>query len=387
MIREEGAYTRYGSLGEVLASGARRRLTSAFMLAAFAIVLLAPAAAGAAGDDRRSEDSPWIRPAGPDAPLIWGRRDGIVVGLPSRGGLFGPRGLIRVGSVSPETGRPILINFIAFEPVVPAPGPSAEGRPPPPGRKGFSELEWSALDGVRGKRLWVEGPAEGTLAAEGGVETLRVAFACEPFESGARVGAEVRLRADRPEEAEFTVTAAAGSAPLAEATLTATMGNYGRMRRLHLARRTVSSLDLYRGYAGKDFVEKHPFPLAEMARSERGDAWAALTSDEADPASVPIPDKPLWQYRAPPLTQYWRVPREDIGPDLRVRVNGRRVYWASEREIPGGISFENFEVRQAYRPGQRFVFGLTRRPPEKIEPWRKGGEGDRDRTDRKRRRF
>src|SRR5262245_41458253 len=176
--------------------------------------------------------TPWIRPEGAEAPLIWGRRDGIVFGLPSKGGLRGPRGLIRVGIVDRESGKPLLINFIAFEPVTAAPG--KDGGPSRAGRKGYSELERSALDGVPGKRRWVSGPAAGALATEDGVEVLEVSVACEAFENGAQVSAAVRIRADRPEELLFAVTARAESTPIVEATLSATMGNYGRMRRLWL---------------------------------------------------------------------------------------------------------------------------------------------------------
>ncbi len=34
-------------------------------------------------------DSEWIRPHKRSDPLIWGRKDGIVLGIPSRGGLPG----------------------------------------------------------------------------------------------------------------------------------------------------------------------------------------------------------------------------------------------------------------------------------------------------------
>ena len=44
----------------------------------------------------QAEDSQWVRPTKPGDPLLWGRKDGIVFGLPSQGGLPGPRGLIRV---------------------------------------------------------------------------------------------------------------------------------------------------------------------------------------------------------------------------------------------------------------------------------------------------
>ncbi|PYV84886.1 MAG: hypothetical protein DMG93_03255 [Acidobacteria bacterium] len=66
-------------------------------------------------------------------------------GLPSDGGLPGPRGLIRIGVISKETGRPQLLNFIAIEPVVLGAGSRFS-------RMAFSELEPSTLDpGNRGK--------------------------------------------------------------------------------------------------------------------------------------------------------------------------------------------------------------------------------------------
>ncbi len=308
-------------------------------------------------EDASSGDSPWIRPGDPKGALVWGRRDGIVFGLPSPGGMPGPRGLIRVGIYDRNTGRPLLINFIAFEPVV-------------GGKKGFSELEMSSLDGARGKRLWVEGPVPGSISNIESREELKVVVACEKFRNGARVSAEICLRSDRPEEIIFSVRAEPESAPIQEATLTATMGNYERLRCLWLENRMVSSKALYRGYQGNGFVEKDPYPLGELARSAEGDVWIAATSDEENPAQVPIPDKPWWQYKGPRLTQYWRVPGDSVERDLRVRVNGRRVYWASRREIPGGISFENFEIRQSYRPGQRSIFGLTRKGPRELPPWK-----------------
>src|SRR5882757_7672401 len=72
----------------------------------------------AAGDDQ----GPWIRPQNAGDPLIWGRRDGILFGLPSEGGLPGPRARVRVGVLSRDTGPPHLLNFFAVEPVVLGPG-------------------------------------------------------------------------------------------------------------------------------------------------------------------------------------------------------------------------------------------------------------------------
>src|SRR5918992_1371823 len=55
-----------------------------------------------------SAESPWLRPRNPNDALIWGRKDGLIFGLSSPGGLEGPRGLIRVGIVGKSTGKPEL---------------------------------------------------------------------------------------------------------------------------------------------------------------------------------------------------------------------------------------------------------------------------------------
>jgi hypothetical protein len=43
-------------------------------------------------------------------------------------------------------------------------------------------------------------------------------------------------------------------------------------------------------------------------------------------------------------------------------VNGRYSYWASSSPIPGGISFENFELKSPFKNGERFIFGVTPLP-------------------------
>src|SRR6185437_2183581 len=93
-----------------------------------AAILAAPCRAAAQSTAPAPQQNPdtnssqWIQPHAPGDPLIWGRRDGILFGLPSPGGLRGPRGLIRVGVTSPTTGNPELINYIAIEPVTLGPG-------------------------------------------------------------------------------------------------------------------------------------------------------------------------------------------------------------------------------------------------------------------------
>ena len=114
-----------------------------------------------------AQESEWIRPRKAGDPLVGGRRDGIIFGLYSQGGMRGPRGLIRVGIFSPKTSSPELLNFIAVEPVVAGAGSRFD-------RMAFSELEMSQLDsGQRGKRMWVnKGSGSSDEAIRGSLETL-----------------------------------------------------------------------------------------------------------------------------------------------------------------------------------------------------------------------
>jgi hypothetical protein len=268
---------------------------------------------------------------------------------------------------SPQTGRPEVLNFIAIEPVVIGAGSRNS-------RMGFSELEPSRLDpGKNGKRLWVGGqggPAgflETLPARPRPVEKLSVRIDVEPFASGARVFVIASIYSDRPAELELAVYAQDDSAPIEELSVTATMGNYERLRYLWLKDRLIDSRVLYAGFTGNAFIDLENYTLDEMLRSEDGDALVFCTPNESDPR-LNEAAPPGWRYRLPRLIQYWRVAARHIEPDLRVKVNGRHVYWASRDPIPGGVAFENFEVRQRYRAGQAFVYGISKSEPWQFEP-------------------
>jgi hypothetical protein len=322
----------------------------------------------------RAEDPAWILPRTSSDPLIWGRRDGIVFGLPSAGGMRGPRGLIRVGTVDEHTGEAHLLNFIAVEPVVV--GKKARGD-----RMAFSELESSRLDpGKHGARLWVanevpgsDSPARndayGQIHKERNgrteIERLTVRVEIERFPgNGAHVYLLLSIASDHPNELRLSAYPYADGKPLDEMVFTATMGAYERLRFLWLKDRVVDSRVLYAGYNQAHFAEVDPFGLDIMLRDSDGDAIALCTSSEQDPSAARNPQaKPEWYYDGVRFTQYWRIPAKEIAPNLRVRVNGRYMYWNSHDAIPEGITFENFELRERYVPGQTFIFGISRREP------------------------
>ncbi len=323
--------------------------------------------------------SPWIQPHAPGDPLIWGRKDGIVFGLPSPGGLRGPRGLIRVGIISPTTGQPALLNYIAVEPVVLGPGSRGS-------RMAFSELEPSRLDldehgaGEHGKRLWVDLSSydkanlpTGTLETfpaqreDPAIQRLSVQIDVERFSAnGAHVHLIASIDSDHPDELRLSVYQENDSPAIEELALTATMGNYARLRRLWLHRCVVDSREVMGSYTGDAFDDPPNYPLRDMLRTGDGDAIVFATTNETTPSAGPAPGH--WHYDLPRLTQYWRIAAHEIQPDLRVRVNGRRVYWASHNVVPGGIAYENFDVRQRYIPGQTFIYGITGKSPWQFAP-------------------
>ncbi|MFD2792107.1 hypothetical protein ACFS27_00955 [Promicromonospora vindobonensis] len=296
----------------------------------------------------------WLRPASevPAEPR-WGFADGLQVGLHP---LRGPRGLLRV--YAPYLGHPRdrLLNFIAVEPI---PHGATE--------RGYSELEHSALDDAPGKRFWsADGPedptprdplrpARGVVEEIGGVEHLTVHVHSEGFENGAEVVVRVRFRADRPHEVSVAAALREGSVPLRSCVLTATMGNFARLRRLHLRERVVTPGELWPGFTGTGFAAHGVFGRALLAESGGAvSVWA--TPDEAAPhdAEHSADTAEHWRYLGEKAVQGWRVPEPSDA--LEVLVNGRWAYWASAAPIPGGVSYENFEVVEPFRDQQELVY-------------------------------
>jgi len=319
------------------------------------VFFLAAASAAIGGD--------WIRPGINTNQPVWGIRGGLLWAVAPAGFRGGePRGLIRLGyPVLPER-RYDLINFIAIEPIV-------------NGRRGFSELEHSRLDGVAGKRIWANSGSvlatnlvPGQLRRESdGREELEVNLRVEKFDNGAHIRLVVLQRSDRPDEIEFTVFQEPDSAALEYCILTATMGNMARTRRLWLNHEVVSSLKLYPDYKGTGFAPHREYPLSRLHRTASGGVMVAVTNDEEDPASVyPFPNSRLWHYAGCKVTQYWAKEAGTFRDDLHAIVNGRYTYWRSSRRIPGGVAFENFELRERFYDGQKSIFGITRQTPQDL---------------------
>ena len=326
-----------------------------FLLVAFCVLILS--AVGCLAAD-------WVRPGVSTNQAVWGIRGGLLWAIPPAGFRGGePRGLIRLGYPILADNGYDLINFIAIEPIV--------GR-----NRGFSELERSQLDGIPGKRLWAE--PSGTASTNGlvagelrkrpdGQEELQVDLRVEKFENGAHVRLILLQRSDQPDEIQLSVFREPDSAPLEYCILTATMGNMARTRQLWLSNEVVGSLKVYGDYKDKGFAPHKAYPLSRLHRTSEGRVLVAVANDEEAPASVyPFPNSRLWHYAGCKVTQYWAKDPRTFRDDLQVVVNGRYTYWQSSRSIPGGVAFENFELRERFYDGQQFVFGITRRTPHEL---------------------
>lgn len=301
--------------------------------------------------------SHWLRPSGDRASEPrWGRVDGLQVGIPPTPG---PRGLLRIFTPYLDHPHERLANFIAVEPV-------PEGAT----ERGFSEMEPSTLDpGMQGKKFWSAddaagadsipstAPVRGRIDTVEGVETLTVWIGVERFANGADVSVRVRFFADRPHEVELAGFTRTTSVPLSHLILTATMGNWARLRLLQLADRVVSPAELWPEFSGTAFTAHGRFPLAELTR-DGGSAMVSATGDEEDPWSVEYSADTAehWRFLGRRAVQTWRV--DDPHPALEAVVNARWSYWASSSPIPGGPAYENFEIVEPFRNGAAFRFSV-----------------------------
>lgn len=330
-------------------------------------IVTAGCSSGAAWKDLEAPDvgTVWVQPVqGKAAQPVWGHAKGIRIGLAP---MPGPRGLLRVYTpyLGHKNGK--MMNFIAFEPI-----------PAGTDHRGLSELEMSSLDKKRGKRFWSRNdslstepgaaklPARGVITKKNGKEILTLFVFSETFESGAKVYTRLRFYEDKPYEVEIATFKAADSSPLKNFIVTATMGNYARLRTLYLAERTVSSGELWPEYTDSNFAPHAAISMEEFIRDKNHNAYFIAAPNEEYPQEAKYADgtNDHWKYYGDLATQYWSVKNPD--PALQGLVNGRFTYWGSKSPIPGGISFENFELKAPFRNGSKYVFGIDPADPEQF---------------------
>ena len=321
--------------------------------------LLLSAAVGAADPDTPSSHFIWPGHGTPANRPVWGHRDGLRIGLAPTPG---PAGLIRI--YAPYLGQefPRAVNFLSIE-------PSTVGEK----GRGQSELEISRdRPGERGLTFWASNrrttgsrsqkPVVGELIDEG--QTFRLFIHTESFRNGSQPVVECRFHRAQPYEVELVTHVAPESVSMRSCTVSATMGNYGLLRQIHLKEdRVISALDLWRDAPlGKlGFYAWRSWPASELNRTPDGQIYVQLSTDSPNPASVEYDPNvaPHWRYVGQKAVHYWRT-EADASP--LAAVNGRLTYWMSQSRIPGGAAFENFELAMPFKPGRRLWFGVRPQP-------------------------
>jgi hypothetical protein len=285
---------------------------------------------------------------------VWGHKDGLRIGLAPTPG---PRGLIRI--YAPYLGQefPRVVNFVSIEPSV-------------VGQRGRdqSELQFSRdQPGKRGLAFWatreidLPRPTEvpsGVVSKDG--MTLRLFVHTEAFANGARPIIECLFRRESPHHVEFVTHAANDSDPMTHCVLSATMGNYGQLRQIHLKDgRVESALGLWNdeGLDHLGFLPWRTWSADQLDRTSNHRVFVQLTSDARDPAGAEhVSDvPPHWKYIGRKSAHSWMT---EVTTECFVAVNGRKTYWMSQSPIPGGTAFENFELRLPFKAGNRLWFGV-----------------------------
>ncbi len=301
----------------------------------------------------RSLPRVFIYPTTNNDPQVFGFKNGLQLALYPHS--FddrvngGPRGLIRVGFA--DGGYNYLINYIAVEPLV-------------NNSLGLSELEYDT-DGKQGKNFQLIStsilPIGGTINS---AESISFSFTMNRFINGAKPTIKATFYRNQPDRVEFTIYSEITNNKIQRITLSSTMGNQTRARHLWLKDRVISSLDLYKNYYGDGFIEDREYKLDELLQLLNGDVIVALTSDELKPNNIKPFGNNIWYYPGPWLTQYWLKEKNELEPTIKTRVNGRYTYWLTRVPIPGGTAFENFEIREPFRNGQKVWFGITQKTPQ-----------------------
>jgi hypothetical protein len=334
----------------------------------------------------QSPEISWIRPANAKSPATWGIRNGIVFSIWPTGleggkeDIGGPRGLIRIGYEN--SGKIYLINFLAIEPMV-------------NGEIEYSEISPSVIDNQWGKLMWAGENGTDMAYFQGAktrgillhpdslhikVEELSVYIFLEKFRNGAHPYLRLSIRNDNPGELGIEIFNHNGSSLMQRCAVSATMGNYSRLRNIYLKHKVLRTRELYKGYDEIDFIEKESYSAAKLWKAANGDLVAIAESDEdfkslsSWPQEQNYLDRLGWRYRPNlKLSQYWRKDGSKYDHSLVLRVNGRSKYWSLGSRnkqdyvnIPGGPSFENFELRENYYSGQKFYYGITKKTAQQF---------------------
>jgi hypothetical protein len=271
----------------------------------------------------QAESPIWVQPNEENNfKLRWGFKEGIRIGLTPQV----IRGLITIYAPYASQKTDEVLNFFAVEPI-----PMGEAG------RGLSELERSDLDNKRGKRIWTSNDdqalepkdekevASGIISVENEIETLTVYLFVETFHNQVKVYLRVKFYANNPYEVEITTYKQKDSRELNNCIVTATMGNYARLRNLYLKDEIKSSKTIWHDYVEHDFAPHAFISKEQMIMGKNGYPYFIAAPDEKNPQEAEYVEGTAnhWKYTGTPAVQYWYC--KDTDETLQGLVNGRIV--------------------------------------------------------------
>ncbi|MCA1736178.1 MAG: hypothetical protein LC739_08705 [Actinobacteria bacterium] len=250
---------------------------------------------------------------------------------------------------------PRVVNFISFEPTVAGNKERSQSElatsihtPGVEGLDFFSSNELNSLPSDDSTPAGVRSP-------DG--KTLSVFIRTERFPDGAEPIVRLRFDRDQPYEVEMATFASPASARIVSSVLSATMGNFGLLKRLHLTNGETTAADLWDETDRLDRLDFLPWriiPAGKISRDDKGRYSVRASSGQTRDELVYHPSVAKhWHYVGKPASHTWKTEGTPV-----LAVNARRTYWRSNAPIPGGTTIENFELRTDFVPGQRFWFRI-----------------------------
>ncbi len=315
----------------------------------------------------QTPESKWLMPEDFNNQPAWGINNGIIISTwpGDLGGIGGggPKGLFRIYKHG-DKGLGWM-NFLSLE-------PTTQNSLP-----GFSELEsilfvpnpYANLNNpnsIIDNKLPASYDNLATITNENGIEQLNLLFGIEnSFANNGHIYTTAHIRKDKPDEIEFRFYTHDDTAPIKKIRLSSTAGNFNHMKLLYLANEIIDSRNLYEGYqeTGKrDFAPWTTFEFNKLKKLSDNSIIVATTRSADDPGE-------FWNdfFTRYELTQYFRkYPGSYDGNEFSA-VNAKYVFWHTGKPIPGGVSYENFELNDPiFEQGQQIWFGATDKTPQEL---------------------
>lgn len=333
------------------------------------------------GPPQNGDEDVWIYPESDDANPLWGVKNGIVFGTEKAEMDFKPggawaKGLLRIGWRD-EEGKSHFFNYIGVTIIqLGSRVDSSEIQRITfnPDNKDYASALQDLLNQYPDNSSEVQDfisleknpPASLSQVTTFEDDEMTVLFRLSTFQyTEAKIYLIIVVNRNNPREIKIsTYNQEEEANPLNFIVISATWGNLARLRDLYLGNRTVNARELFEGeeLGNWCFYPRVGFGVDELIVDEEGTVTVYAGNDEEGEWIADLGNGAPY-YDGEKFYQYWRKYAGSYSDELHVAVNGREKYFGGfvnpcgNKDITGGVSYENFEMIEEYYLGQTFWFG------------------------------